>query len=269
MTILITNDDGYKSRGINVLYRAAKKVFGDDIAVVAPDKLQSSTGMSFTFHKPLRIEKLDYEEMPCLAVSGTPADCVFMSLNHLFKNKITMVLSGVNQGMNVGLDAVYSSGTVSAAMFASIYNIPSIAFSKAKSNPSSINTAIEDEDNFDGDIDEVYSHLVKFLMKIKKSGFPVGVELLNVNFPKLITENTKTKVVKTDRGIFEDLVDVKKDPHGREYYWLYGTLKRNLNKEGDVRSLLDGNITVTPIDLSAADESKMSTVKSMFYDTKT
>ncbi len=264
MTVLITNDDGYKSAGINVLYRAAKKVFGDDVVVVTPDSLQSSTGMSFTFHKPLRIERLEYKGMPCLSVSGTPADCVFISLNHLFKNKIEMVLSGINQGMNVGLDTVYSSGTISAAMFAAIYKIPSIAFSKARDNMSAVSTVSDSDDTFDGDSEEVYSKTVEFLKKIKKSGFPTGVELLNINFPKQVKETTKIKVVKTDRGIFEDLVDVKTDPHGREYYWLYGTLKKNLSEDSDVRSLMDGYITVTPIELSAADESKISSVRSMF-----
>jgi 5'-nucleotidase len=261
MTILITNDDGYKSRGLVVLYRAAKKVFGDDIAVVVPDKLKSSTGMSFTFHKPLRLERIKYEGVPCLALSGTPADCAFMALNHLFLKKITLVLSGVNIGMNVGLDAIYSSGTISAAMFAAIYKIPSIAFSKHvhKENQSG-----------DGakEMDSITEKLTFILEKIKKNGFPTNVELLNINFPKNVMANTSIKVVKPDRGVFQDLVDVKKDPHGREYYWLYGTLRKDLDKEGDIATLLGGEITVTPLGLSTYDAEQFTKVKSIFYDSK-
>ena len=261
MTILITNDDGYKSRGLVILYRAAKKIFGDDIAVVVPDRLQSSTGMSFTFHKPLRLERLKYDGMPCLAISGTPADCAFMALNHLFYKKITLVLSGVNNGMNVGLDAIYSSGTISAAMFAAIYKVPSIAFSKHISNESPNGNGAKD-------LDSVSQKLLFMLKKIKKNGFPPNVELLNINFPKKVTADTEIKVVKPDRGVFQDLVDVKKDPHGREYYWLYGTLRKDLDKEGDIATLLGGGITVTPIGLSAYDAERFANVRAIFHDTK-
>lgn len=259
MTILITNDDGYKSWGLNILYKAAKKVFGDDIMVVAPDKYQSATGMSFTFHKPLRIEELEYEKMPCFAVSGTPADCVFMSLHHLFKHKVTLVLSGVNNGMNAGLDTVYSSGTVSAAMCAAIYKIPSVAFSKDLDDQT---TNVGSEE----DMSTVYDKLVFILTKIKDQGFPEGVELLNVNFPKEVNDATKIKVVNTDKNVFEESVQTNKDPRGREYYWLYGSLKKNLKKDADVATLLGGNITITPMDISASDDAKIDSIKQMFSE---
>ncbi len=263
MTILVTNDDGYKSAGINVLYRAAKKVFGSDVVVVAPDKLQSSSGMSFTFHKPLRVEKLEYEDMPCISVSGTPADCVFMALNHLFKDKITMVLSGINTGMNAGLMAVYSSGTVSAAIFSSISNIPSVAFSKCFLHYVDESGAEAKEA-----MESLHSRLVSILTKIKEHGFPSEIEMLNVNFPVNVKPNTPIKVVKTDRKVFEDIVKENKDPHGKEYYWLYSTLKKDLEKDGDVRALLDGSITITPIVLSVHDSEKITNIRSMFYDAK-
>ncbi len=240
MTIKQTNDDGYKSCGIHVLYAAAKKVFGKDVMVVAPDKYQSSTGMSFTFHKPLRIEKLKYESMPCFAISGTPADCVFMSLNHLRRKKITMVLSGVNNGMNAGLDAIYSSGTFSAAMCATIFQVPSVAFSK---DLQDISLGSDNKK----EMYKVYSKLVYVLEKIKKQGFPSGVELLNVNFPKDVKNRTKIKVVRPERNVYENAVQTKKDPRGKDYYWLYGTLKKDLDKEADLASVLSGNITITPI----------------------
>jgi 5'-nucleotidase len=262
MTILITNDDGYRSWGLNTLYRATKEVFGNDIVVVVPEGYQSSTGMSFTFHKPLRVEKLVYEKMPCLAISGTPSDCVFMALNYLFKNKITMVLSGVNNGMNAGMDAIYSSGTVSAAMCAAIFKIKSAAFSKDLWEES-LDTENKKE------MDKVFPKLVYILNIIKNKGFPKGVELLNVNFPKELKKSTKIKIVRAERSVFENAVQKEKDPRGKEYYWLYGTLKKNLDKIADLAALLNGNITVTPIKLFASGEKDMSDVRSMFYDSKT
>ena len=261
MTILVTNDDGYKSAGINALYRAAKKVFGSDVVVVAPDKLQSSSGMSLTFHKPLRVEKLEYEGMPCISVSGTPADCVFMALNHLFKDKITLVLSGVNTGMNAGLMAVYSSGTVSAAIFSSISNIPSMAFSECFQH-------YVDESGIEAKevMEKLIPRLISILTKIKTHGFPSDIEMLNVNFPVDVKPTTPIRVVKTDRKVYDHAVDEKRDPHNKEYYWLYSTLKKDLEKDGDVRALLDGSITITPIVLSVHDSKKIENIRSMFYE---
>ena len=83
MVIVVTNDDGYKTKGISTLYKAAREVFGSQVVAVAPDKMQSSSGMSFTFHKPLRVEKIKYDDINFYTVSGTPADCVFMAVYHL------------------------------------------------------------------------------------------------------------------------------------------------------------------------------------------
>ncbi len=257
MTILVTNDDGYKSWGINTLYKAAVEVFGDDVVAVAPEKLQSSAGMSFTFHKPLRVEKLDYEGMPCLIVSGKPADCTFMALNHFYSGRIDMVLSGVNYGMNVGLSPIYSSGTISAALYAAISKVPSVAFSKHLSNSKS-------QDEIKKEMDSVYSRLVDILEKIKKSSFPPDIELLNINFPKSLEKDTSIKVVKADRKVFQDVVQQREDPLKRPYYWLYGTLRKDLDPNADVANLLNGNITVTPIELHTSDEEKLSSIRRMF-----
>ncbi len=258
MTVLITNDDGYKSAGLRVLYRATKAVF-KDVVVVAPDKLQSSSGMSFTFHKPLRVDGLTYEGMPCLSVSGTPADCVFMSLNHLFKGKIDLVVSGINTGMNVGLQAVYSSGTVSAAIFSAISNVPSIAFSKCF-----VKFVDESGTEAQRQMEKVYPHLVNILKKIKQRGFPADVEMLNVNFPVKVTARSKIQVVRTDRRVFEDIVKADMDPHGKTYYWLYGNLRNDFDEQADVAHLLKGDITITPIRLSAVEEENISKVRTLF-----
>ncbi|MCL4398790.1 MAG: 5'/3'-nucleotidase SurE [Candidatus Parvarchaeota archaeon] len=257
MVVLVTNDDGYKTEGLHILYKAAKKVFGSEVMVVSPDKLQSSSGMSFTFHKPLRVDKINYRDMPCYTVSGTPADCVFMSIYHLFKNKVSMVLSGVNEGMNAGLETVYSSGTISAAMFAAISEIPSIAFSK---NLSPDMTQAE----IDKNMRDSYESIVKILKNLKIKGFPKNIDMINVNLPLKINTKTKIKLVKTDKRVFDDLVIKKKDPNGKDYYWLYGTLRKDLDKNADLYNLFDGKITVTPIKLSTTEETHLKDLSRIF-----
>jgi 5'-nucleotidase len=257
MVIVVTNDDGYKTGGLNTLYLAAKAVFGSQVVVVSPDRLQSSSGMSFTFHKPLRVEKIRYNGMPCYTVSGTPADCVFMSIYHLFEGKVSMILSGINEGMNAGLETVYSSGTISAAMFSAISEIPSIAFSKNLS-PGMNQTKI------DQNMKTSYGSIINILKKIKTRGFPKNVDMVNVNLPFKTTVKTEVKIVKTDKSVFDNIVIKKKDPNGRDYYWLYGTLKKNLDKTADLYNLFAGNITITPIKLSTVEETHLKNLQDIF-----
>lgn len=259
MVVLITNDDGYKTEGLHTLYRAAKKVFGSEVMVVSPDKLQSSSGMSFTFHKPLRVEKINYKGMPCYTVSGTPADCVFMSIYHLFKNKVSMVLSGINEGMNAGLETVYSSGTISAAMFAAISEVPSIAFSK------NLSVDMKQED-IDKSMKSSYESIVKILENIKTKKFPKNIDMININLPLKINKKTEIKIVKTDKRVFDDIVIKKKDPNGKDYYWLYGTLRKDLDKDADLYNLFNQKITVTPIKLSTTEELHIKTLKDIFHN---
>ncbi|MCL4399332.1 5'/3'-nucleotidase SurE [Candidatus Parvarchaeota archaeon] len=256
MVVLVTNDDGYMAPGLFTLYKTARKVFGNNVVFAAPDGPRSSSGMSFTFHKPLRVEKIKHEGISGFTVSGTPADCVFIAVHHMFKGKIDLVLSGINEGMNVGLETVYSSGTISAAMFAAISNIPSIAFSK--------HTYSDDHDDIKYEMESTKQKLFQILNIIKKKGFPTKVDMLNVNFPKKVNMKTRIMVVKTDRRVFDDIVREKKDPRGRLYYWLYGTLRKDLDKKADIWSLMNGHITITPIQLSVIEPERLSEAEKLF-----
>ncbi len=257
MVVLVTNDDGYKAAGLRELYRAARLVFGKNVVAVVPDTPQSSSGMSFTFHKPLRVVKTSYEGMQCFTVSGTPADCVFIANYHMFKGGVDLVLSGINEGMNAGLETMYSSGTISAAMFAAISEIPSVALSKnipKNAKGEYIKKSMKAS----------FNRLVFILNRIKKFGLPEGSDILNINFPIYMRRNTPIKIVKTDSMVFEDKVIKKMDPLGRHYYWLYGTLKKNLDKEADLYSLFRGNITITPIRLSESEYTALEKARKVF-----
>ena len=123
MNILCTNDDGYLASGIQVLARAANTL--GSVTVVAPDREQSATSNSLTLHHPLRA-RLTSEDI--YVVDGTPTDCVILAVNELLASRPDVCLSGVNHGPNMGEDVLYS-GTVAAAMEATVIGIPAIAIS--------------------------------------------------------------------------------------------------------------------------------------------
>ncbi|MBE5728576.1 5'/3'-nucleotidase SurE [Candidatus Parvarchaeota archaeon] len=251
--ILVTNDDGYSAKGISVLHKAAMNVFGDEVAVVAPESPRSASGMSLTFHKPLRLEKIYNIGEGVYKLSGTPADCVFIAYTHLFKDKISMVLSGINEGMNAGIETIYSSGTVSAAMYGAILGIPSIAFSKHK-------TRRRNED----DSSALLKKTEKILEVIKAGGFPKYAHLINVNFPDTVREDTKVKALIPQHKVFLNHVYVKKDPRGRKYYWLFGDIITEKKAETDVSSLLKGNITITPLQIAKPNRKDLNSMNKLF-----
>ena len=123
MKILVSNDDGVHSPGLHQL--AERLSEAGEVTVVAPDRERSAAGHSLTLHKPLRVAEV---KDGVYSVNGTPTDCVNLAVNHLLKEKPALVVSGINQGGNLGDDVTYS-GTVSAAMEGTLLGIPSIAIS--------------------------------------------------------------------------------------------------------------------------------------------
>src|SRR4029078_7124262 len=125
MIILVSNDDGIRSDGIQALARAVGHL--GDVYVVAPDREQSAVSHSLTLHRPLRVERIAASQF---AVDGTPTDCVNLAVSGILPGRPGLVLSGINKGANMGDDITYS-GTVSAAMEGTLLGIPSIAVSLA------------------------------------------------------------------------------------------------------------------------------------------
>ena len=109
-----------------------------------------------------------------------------------------------------------------------------------------------------------YESVVKILENIKRKGFPQTIDMININIPLKINKKTEIKIVKTDKRVFDDIVIKKKDPNGRDYYWLYGTLRKDLDKNADLYNLFDGKITVTPIKLSTVEETHIKTLSNIF-----
>jgi 5'-nucleotidase len=232
MRILVTNDDGYLALGIRVLAEAARA--HADVEVVAPDREQSATSHSLTLHHPLRARRVDAGTQ---VVDGTPTDCVVLALGALLEERRPdFVLSGVNHGPNLGDDVLYS-GTVAAAMEATILGIPAIAVSYAGSEPEAI---------------EAWSTVLRDLLGqlINRDDFPQET-LLNVNLPAVPPAEVKgVQITTLGRRAYVGSLTKALDPNGREYFWIGGGESKWWGAEGvDFRAVHSGYISVTPLHL--------------------
>jgi 5'-nucleotidase len=241
--ILVTNDDGIYAPGITFLAKVAAR-FGD-IVVVAPDKPQSGMGHAITINSTLRIQKTNYhnarEEYSC---SGTPVDCVKMAVNHILKKSPDLVLSGINHGSNSSINVIYS-GTMSAAIEGALEGRPSIGFSLC-------DYAME------ADFSQAEKFIATIIREALQNKIPKGV-CLNVNIPKLGAGELKgIRVVRQARANWVERFEERKDPYGRNYYWLTGEFV-NFEPESldtDEWALANGYISVVPTqaDLTAHKE---------------
>jgi 5'-nucleotidase len=231
MRILVTNDDGYLAGGIQTLARAAEAL--GEVQVVAPDREQSATSHSLTLHYPLRVRRTGDGVQ---VVDGTPTDCVMLAVGELLADRPDFVLSGINHGANLGDDVLYS-GTVAAAMEATILGIPAIAFSHTG----------KDHDHL-GDWADVLAALLQQLMT--RGDFPKET-LLNVNLPPVRPHDVKgVRVTTLGRRAYVGSLTRAADPNGREYFWIGGGESKWWGgPESDFRAVHEGYISVTPLHL--------------------
>lgn len=231
--ILVTNDDGIVAPGIKALVEVAKE-FGE-VVVVAPDSPQSGKGHAITLDHPLRMRKVDmFEGVVSYECDGTPADCVKMAKNVLLKGRtIDLCVSGVNHGSNASINILYS-GTMSAAMEASLENIDSVGFSLM-------------DFTFEADFTGAQAVARSIISNILKEGLQ-GTRLLNVNIPKLpATEIKGIKVCAQASGMWIEDFQKGKDPRGEEYYWLSGKFVVDEDhKDTDIYWLKQGYVSVVP-----------------------
>jgi 5'-nucleotidase len=233
MRILITNDDGIDSEGLMALKRALSPL--GEILVVAPDHNWSAAGHTKTMHKPLRVTKVtlpDGDEG--YASDGTPSDCVSLSMLGFTGGELpSLVVSGINKGANLGGDITYS-GTVAAAMEGVVSGIPAIAMSLASYLEWNFEPAAE-----------FAANLVREVME---RGLPRDV-LLNVNVPNVSRKEIQgVQVVRLGQRIYRDKLITRKDPFGRDYYWIGGDEPSGNEEEGtDIWAIANNFISITPI----------------------
>lgn len=231
--ILVTNDDGIVAPGIRALVDVVKD-FGE-VVVVAPDSPQSGKGHAITLEQPLRMRKVDiFEGIESYECDGTPADCVKMAKNVLLRDRtIDLCVSGVNHGSNASINILYS-GTMSAAMEASLENIDSVGFSLL-------------DFAFDADFEGAQGVIRSIVSNILKEGLK-GTNLLNVNIPKLPKDEIKgIKVCAQASGMWVEDFQKGEDPRGEEYYWLSGRfVVDEEHTDTDIYWLKQGYVSVVP-----------------------
>lgn len=247
MRILVVNDDGIHAKGIKTL--AAKLAEKHDVTVVAPDSERSASSHSITINRPLRVSKAEpagLEGIPCYVVDGLPVDCTKIGITHVMKSNVDLVVSGINHGSNMGSDILYS-GTVSAAMDAVIMGFRAMAVSIASYYPEHLETAAELA------LDIIGAGLMQ--------SQPDGV-LYNLNVPDLPYNEVKgMKATRQGRTIYEDAVDVRRDPRGNEYIWMAGELvKCSEAADNDVCVVEQGYASLTPLKYDLTDTNNMQSL---------
>jgi 5'-nucleotidase len=230
--ILVTNDDGISSKGIRSLVEVAVN-FGE-VVVVAPDKAQSGMGHAITVNQILRLDKSDiFKEVEAFTCSGTPVDCVKLSISEVLHRRPDLILSGINHGENTSTNVLYS-GTMSAAVEGAMENIPSIGFSLS---------------DFNSDADFSGSQFIAktIIEKVLSESMPEHV-CLNVNVPKLPSAEIKGfQICRQAHAFWEDRFDKRVDQFGRPYFWLTGDFVRKDADEGtDLHALKNGFASVVP-----------------------
>jgi 5'-nucleotidase len=253
MRILVTNDDGIHSEGLDVCAEIGRAL-SDDVWVVAPEYDQSGVSHSLSLNDPLRLRPVDEKRF---AVKGTPTDCVIMGAKHILKDRQPeLVLSGVNRGRNAGEDVIYS-GTVAGAVEGTILGIPSFALSQAymsrSANPPHWETALQ----FGPDI----------IRRVLDAGIPRDV-LININFPNCAPNEVRgIAVANQGRNRQERLqIDARQDGRGIAYYWITYVRMRGTppQDDTDISALADNRIAVTPLRFDMTDEPVLTKLAALF-----
>ena len=246
--ILVTNDDGISAPGIRTLISAMNEL--GDVIVVAPDSPQSAMGHAITINSTLQCNQVKIDDGPQIeySCSGTPADCVKLGINEILDKKPDICVSGVNHGSNSSINVIYS-GTMSAAVEASIEGIPAIGFSLL-------------DYSWNANFNEIKKYLINITKQALLNGIPKG-NALNVNFPKLKEKDIKgIKICRQANAYWVEKFDKRVNPQGKEYYWLTGEfINKDNGHDSDEWALANGFISIVPVKFDLTDHENISYIK--------
>lgn len=245
--IFLTNDDGFFAEGIKALSRNLKDL--GRIYVVAPDRERSTTSLSLTLRRPLRVKKI---KTNTYAVDGTPADCVYIAIKKLLPQKPSLLISGINKGPNLGQQDISYSGTVAAAFQGTFLQIPSMAVS------------LFPDKNHQYSYDFSARIVKSIALKLLENKLPEKMTL-NINFPPPPIKGIK--LTKLGQKRYNPEVIEKKDPRQDPYYWIgTGNPKAEGDKNSDVMVVKEGYISITPLhtDLTNYETIQHPTFKNIF-----
>lgn len=241
MKILVSNDDGYLAPGIIALADALRPIA--EIVVVAPDSNRSGSSNSLSLDRPLSVYRADNG---FYFVNGTPSDCVHVALTGGLAFKPDLIVSGINQGQNMGDDTLYS-GTVAAATEGYLFGIPAIAFSQVEKGWPYIDDAARIARDF----------VERRLDMLQKP------YLLNVNIPNLPYEQIRgIKATRLGKRHESEAVIKTLDPHGREIFWIGPAGKAKDAGEGtDFHAVANGFVSVTPLQIDLTHAAQLDLLK--------
>lgn len=251
MKILISNDDGIDSPGLSALADAFRDL--GEVTVVAPHRERSTAGHSLTLHKPLRLH--DYGNRK-FSASGTPADCIYLGIHYILKEKPDLILSGINNGANLGTDIHYS-GTVAAAREAALMNIPAYAFSMVD-----LKTIVPGAKRDPFRFPMAAQFARRIVLGTRGIEFPKHT-LLNVNVPNI--EENEIRGIKISRQGFRHYsTEVARglDPRGKEYFWIGGAYRGfEESPDSDCRTVEDRYVSVVPLTIDCTHNGFYTTLK--------
>lgn len=240
MKILISNDDGYQAAGIVALYEALKDVA--EVEVIAPEQNNSAKSNALTLHSPLSVHRA---ANGFRYVNGTPADCVHIALSGLLDYRPDLVVSGINNGANMGDDTIYS-GTVGAAMEGFLFGIPAIAFSQVERDWIHLESA---------------AHKARDMVLALQSQHLITPTpwLLNVNIPNLPYEEIGAmKLCRLGRRHAAEKVIMQQSPRGETMYWIGAAGPVKDDAEGtDFHATAQGHMAMTPLKVDLTDHDKL------------
>ena len=249
MNILISNDDGINAEGIKILAQEISKIA--NTYVVAPDCPRSASGHAITLHKPILInDEFIAENVEAYSTSGTPADCVKVGIESILKDiEIDLVLSGINNGPNLGTDVIYS-GTVAAAIEGLVEGKPSIALSCDSSKVSS------------DEYREAAKYTAKLIQKLEGNLDKLNGNILNVNFPT--GEKKGVRITKLGRRVYNNVMDDRQSIRGQRYVWMGGDLEDiKQDKDSDIFAVENGYISITPVHINMTETNRIEELKEL------
>jgi len=246
MHILLTNDDGVNAPGLLALKQALDPL--GKVTVVAPSRNYSAAGHRKTLHKPLRLDEAQLADgSPAWVCSGAPSDCVALVLLGFIKEKIDLVVSGINPYPNLGQDLTYS-GTVTAALEALIAGVPGVAVSTVSATLANFENAAQ--------------ITARIILTFSESG-AMPKTVLNVNVPTG-PDIKELRITRLGQSVYRDVLVERLDPRSKPYYWIGGEIPTGVEAEGtDFWALANGYVSITPLQLDLTNYELMSKLEAM------
>ncbi len=243
--ILLSNDDGYYAQGILFLYK--KLITWADVILVAPETNQSASSNSLTLDRPLKVTSIAKNQY---AINGRPADCVHVALTSDLFPKPDLVISGINNGMNMGEDTLYS-GTVAAAMEGFLFGIPSMALSLTKKGYPCLDSVACFSSDF-----------IRYMYEQSHG----KAQLLNINIPPI--ENLtldNVALTRLGRRYPSNPVVQSMNPRGDTFYWIGSAGQPKVADEGtDFYAISKNQVSVTPLQIDLTDQFALNSLKNIF-----